>query len=111
MLTLRFTLFECKPELTAILMRLVIDYLAVRVYYRLTDVKAETYTALVETTAFIRFIETVEYMLCILGRYHLTFVIGGLAATSSEVFCAWICPKCFNAIKAMQEEKRRNGNV
>ena len=42
------------------------------------------------------------------GEYnpHLTFVIGGVQKTSSEVFCAWICPKCFNAIKAMQRERR-----
>lgn len=39
---------------------------------------------------------------------HLTFVIGGVSASSSEVFCAWICPKCFNAIKAMQKERNEN---
>lgn len=42
---------------------------------------------------------------------HLTFVIGGVSATSHEVFCAWICPKCYNAIMALQEEKRSEKDV
>lgn len=40
--------------------------------------------------------------------FHLVFVIGGVSPCSSEVFCAWICPKCFNAIKAMQKERNEN---
>lgn len=42
---------------------------------------------------------------------HLIFVIGGVNATSEEVFCAWICPKCFNLLKSLQEEKRSERDV
>ena len=68
-------LLEGKPELTTVIMRLVMNCFPMSINDGLANIKPEANTAFIKSAALIRLVESVKYMLGVLGRNYLTLII------------------------------------